>query len=92
LSTVGPVLEAGEVGEAIVAAIESLNDSVTVEDRGSYLRVLCPNRCRVTKEAIERSLGRPFVLPGDLERLMPSFKGFFEVSEREASWSVRRRS
>ena len=89
---VGPVLEAGEIADAVVAAIRSLNEAVIVEDRGSYLRVLCPERCRVTRSAIEAALGRPFRLPGDLEHLMPSFKGSFAVDGEEASWSVRRRA
>ena len=83
---VGPVLEAGEVAEAVVAAFRSLNTGVTVEDRGSYLRVQCPGCCKVTRPAIETFLGRPFQLPGDLECVMLSFKGSFTVTEDEASW------
>jgi toluene monooxygenase system ferredoxin subunit len=84
---VGPVLEAGENANAVVEAIRRLNRSVAVQDRGSYLRVLVPGRCVVTRAAIESILGRPFRLPGDLELLMPSFKGMFRVSEDEAEWS-----
>jgi hypothetical protein len=89
---VGPVLEAGDVAQSIVAAIRTLNEPVIVEDRGSYLRVLCRDQCLVTREAIERVLGRSFRLPGDLESLMPSFKGAFTVTEREAIWTLRRRT
>lgn len=84
---VGPVLEAGEAARAVVAAIRDLNPGVEVRDRGAYLRVQAPRRCVVTREAIERSLGRPFELPGDLECLMPSFKGRFQVSDAQASWT-----
>jgi hypothetical protein len=35
---VGPVLAAGPVADAIVAAIRRENDGVEVTDRGSYLR------------------------------------------------------
>ena len=84
---VGPVLEAGVASQAVIAAIRELNPRAGVLDRGAYLRVQVPSRCVVTREAIERSLGRTFVLPGDLERMMPSFQGRFQVSEVEAVWS-----
>ena len=84
--TVGPVLEASETARAVIDAIQLLNPHVLVVDRGSYWRVLVPGRCVVTRRAIEARLGRPFVLPGDLERVMPSFKGRLVVSEDEASW------
>jgi hypothetical protein len=84
---VGPVLEAGEAARAVISAIQALNPSTEVLDRGAYLRVRVPRRCVVTREAIERSLGRAFLLPGDLECLMPSFQGRFRISEEEAVWS-----
>ena len=90
LRSVGPVLLAGEVSDAIVAAIRAQQDGVEVHDRGSYVRVLVPARCRVTRAAIERELGRAFHLPADLELVMPSFKGVFHVSDEEASWELLR--
>ncbi len=83
---VGPVLQAGAAAEALIAAIRELNHDVTVQDRGSYLRVLVPSRCVVTRVSIERHLGAAFELPGDLEKLMPSFKGRFEVDHDQAQW------
>lgn len=88
---VGPVLDAGELGSAVVAAIRALNPDVLVEDRGSYLRVLVPGRCVVTRAAVEEACGHPLRFPGDLERVMPSFKGRFACSEDEASWSLEQR-
>jgi len=87
LNRVGPVLESGNTASAIVAAIKTLNENVEVQDRGSYLRVLVPRRCVVTRIAIEQALGTPFLLPGDLERVMPSFKGRFAVSDDKAMWT-----
>jgi len=84
---VGPVLQKGPAADAIVAAIRELNGDVTTVDRGGYLRVLVHRRCRVTSAAIARSIGAPFQLPSDLELVMSSFKGAFEVSEEEAVWS-----
>ena len=83
---VGPVLQKGSVTDAVVAAIREQNDAVRVVDRGAYLRVLSYRRCRVTREAIERHVGEPFHLPSDLELIMSSFKGSFDVSEDEATW------
>jgi toluene monooxygenase system protein D len=88
--SVGPVLQAGEVADAIIAVIRMLNPRVDVIDRGAYLRVLVPNECRITRRLLEEHLGRPFRLPGDLESVMSSFKGTFRVSEEEATWAFRR--
>ncbi len=85
---VGPVLQEGPEAAAIVSAIRRQNVDVRVIDRGSYLRVLCPRRCVVTRVGIEAELGRPFRLPRDLELVVSSFKGRFHVSESEASWEL----
>jgi toluene monooxygenase system protein D len=87
---VGPVLEADEVGQAIVAAIREANPEVRVIDRGGYLRVLVPGRCVVARAAVERLLGRAFRLPGDLELVMPSFQGAIEITDDEVAWAWRR--
>jgi toluene monooxygenase system protein D len=83
---VGPVLEAGEVAEAIVAAIREANPGVSVQSRGSYLRVMAAERCVLERRTVERILGRPFRLPGDLEQLMPSFSGRISFSGEEVVW------
>lgn len=88
--TVGPVLEANDIGRAIVAAIRELNANVVVHDRGAYLRVLVPGRCVLRRDALERVLGRSFVLPGELELVMPSFKGMIEVTADDVVWTWRR--
>lgn len=85
-SGVGPVLEASELGRAVMAAIQALNPGATVQDRGAYLRVHAAGRCVVTRTAIEAALGRPVQLPGDLELAMPSFKGRFSVDAEQATW------
>jgi hypothetical protein len=85
-SAVGPVLQAGLVADAIVAAIRRSNSAVETIDRGSYVRVLAPGSCRVTRAAIEEQLRAPFRLPGDLERVMSSFQGHLTIDEEAASW------
>lgn len=79
---VGPVLEANDISLAVISAIELMNERVQVRNVGSYLRVLVPHKCEVTRERIEAVLGFPFDLPSDLERIMPSFKGIFKVHRR----------
>ena len=85
---VGPVLQAGPATDAVIAAVRELNPQVEVLDRGAYLRVLAPGRCLVTRAHIERHRGCAFVLPGDLELVMSSFKGRLTVTEEEACWDV----
>lgn len=83
---VGPVLNAEEPSRAVIAAMRGLNPAMMVQDRGAYWRVLVPFRCVVTREAIEHELGRRFTLPGDLERLMPSFTGRLTITDDRAVW------
>lgn len=83
---VGPVLQSGELSDAIISAIQDLNSGVLVMDRGAYLRVLVPRRCVVTRDAIEKHLGRPLRFPGELETVMSAFKGALQLSEHEAIW------
>jgi hypothetical protein len=83
---VGPVLQSGPVANAIIAAIEDLNQDVMVVDRGAYVRVLVPRCCIVTRSAIEKHLGRPFRFPGELETVMSAFKGSLQLSQDEAAW------
>jgi MmoB/DmpM family protein len=85
---VGPVLQAGPVADAVIAAIRELNAGVEVVDRGSYLRVLSAGRCRVTRAALERHRGAAFRLPVDLELVMSSFKGRLSMTEEEACWDA----
>jgi toluene monooxygenase system protein D len=88
---VGPVLQSGVAADAVIAAIAELNPDVELLDRGAYVRVLVPNRCVVTRAAIELRTQRPFHLPRDLEAIMSSFKGRFRVTADEASWELVQR-
>lgn len=84
---VGPVLSAGELGRAVALAIVELNPGAQVLDRGAYYRVLVDEHCAVTRSAIERISGRSFILPGDLESIMPAFTGHLSLTAYSASWS-----
>src|SRR5437763_1150692 len=85
---VGPVLTPGLLADVVIAAIRSLNAEVTVIDRGAYLRVLVPRRCRLTVAAVEALLAGVFQLPADLEAIMPSFRGRLRLEGGEAVWEA----
>ena len=88
---VGPVLIAGEITDKIVAAIKKLNKGVKIDYQGSYVRILSPSLCKLTKSAVQEQTGLPFVLPDDLELIMPAFKGLFNVSSEEATWTFKKK-
>jgi toluene monooxygenase system protein D len=85
---VGPILQRGTLTEAIVAAIRGLNRGVEVLDRGSYVRVSVPLRCRLTRAAVEERIGERFLLLTQLESVMPAFKGRLTLTEDEAVWEA----
>jgi hypothetical protein len=87
---VGPVLQAGTIANAIIAAIKDLNQDVMVVDRGAYVRVLVPQHCVVTRSAIEKHLGRSFRFPGELETVMSAFKGSLQLNQDDAAWRFER--
>lgn len=89
VARVGPVLTAGEVAAAVIAALRERNPDVVVVDRGAYLRALSPSRCVLERAAVERVLGRPFHLPVDLEHVMPSFVGDLTIGDDHAIWESR---
>jgi toluene monooxygenase system protein D len=85
---VGPVLLAGRVTDAIVAAIRKQNAGARVSLRGSYVRVSVPERCEVDAAVVQQMLGERFHMIQDLERVMPSFRGRLSLSEHAASWEA----
>ena len=87
---VGPVLQSGPVANAIIAAIQELNQDVMLLDRGAYVRVLVPRCCVVTRSAIEKHLGRSFRFPGELETVMAAFKGSLQLNQDDAAWRSAR--
>jgi len=88
-SLVGPVLRSGPVSSALVDALRAQNTAVEVVDRGAYLRVLAPQRLVLERTAAESALGRPFLLPGELELVMISFSGRISVTDERAEWFAR---
>ena len=84
---VGPVLTGHPRAQAVLEAIRRLNPSIEIQNRGSYIRVLAPRRCLVTRSAIEDILRQPFDFRAELEIMMPSFKGRMRLDDDEAVWT-----
>jgi toluene monooxygenase system protein D len=78
---VGPVIQAGEIADAVVAAVREDNGGkeVSVVDRGSYVRIEVDTECIIRRETLEAELGRPFRM-AELEVNMPAFVGQIETA------------
>jgi hypothetical protein len=87
---VGPVLRVGDLAEAVARAIAEDNPGkqINIVDRGDYIRVHTEQRCRLTRQTLERQLGHPYELRL-LEIDMPSFSGRLETRADEYVWYYR---
>ena len=78
---VGPVIQTGDLADAVASAAEIDNPGRRVEarSRGSYVRIeVDGGECVLHRQTIEDELGRPFRMR-DLEVNMPSFVGRIET-------------
>jgi toluene monooxygenase system protein D len=77
--------------DAIVAAIVDDNpgQEITVVDQGAYTRVSGDGELRVTRQSIERHLGRAFEMC-QLEGLMSAFAGRIDMTSQEVRWRLGR--
>jgi toluene monooxygenase system protein D len=84
---VGPILRMSDDMDAIIAAIVDDNPGqhITIVDRGAYTRVSGDGELRVTRESIERHLGRDFEMR-QLEGLMSAFAGRINTTSEEVRW------
>src|SRR5262245_37148059 len=91
VNAVGPVIRAGELADAVAAAIEEDNPGQGVEivDRGDYVRIHAERRCRLTRATLEKHLGRAFPL-SLLEVEMPSWSGRLRTGVDEYVWFYER--
>ena len=87
---VGPVLRMSDDVDAIVAAIVEDNpgQQVSVVDLGAYTRVSGDGELRVTRQSIERHLGRDFEMR-QLEGLMSAFAGRIDMTSDEVRWRLK---
>ena len=77
---VGPVMRAGDIGDAVLEAIREDNEgrAITTEAHASYVRIKVEDECVVRLETVGDMLGRAVTL-GDIESNMPSFAGFIRT-------------
>jgi|TARA_B110000881_G_scaffold218935_1_gene239552 toluene monooxygenase system protein D len=81
---VGPIIQAGEMAEAVLEAarLDNEGSKVNVVDRGSYIRIQLESECILRRKTIEKALGRPFRMT-DLEVIMPGFEGRIDTSTEQ---------
>lgn len=81
-NSVGPVLRAGEVADAVVEALEEDNPGkeFTIEDRVAYIRAETEGECVIRAGTVARLLGRPFRI-AELEVNLSSFSGRIETTD-----------
>ncbi|CAD6533934.1 Alkene monooxygenase system, effector subunit [Paraburkholderia hiiakae] len=84
---VGPVLRMVDDVDAVVRAIVEDNPEREIEliDRGAYIRVQAEGYLRVSRESIERQVGRPYQMR-ELEQMLASFAGRIETTSDEVIW------
>ncbi len=91
---VGPVVRGvdAEIADALITAIEQDNPGAEplVEDRGGYIRISVPGRCRVTRASLEDALGRDFPL-SELEPALSAFAGRVRFTDDEVLWYLEGR-
>jgi len=91
-NSVGPVLRAGEMADAVIQALEEDNPGkeFVVQDHVAYLRIETENECVIRRETLERALGRPFRMP-ELELNLTSFAGRIETTDDHMRFYLEKR-
>ena len=91
---VGPVIRGvdTDLADAVIEAIEADNPGaeVVVEDAGGYIRIGCPQQCRLTRASLEDALGHSFEL-SQLEPSLSAFAGRMKATDDEVLWYLERR-
>lgn len=90
---VGPVLRMSDDLDAIVAAImdDNPDKEITVVDRGAYTRVSGEGNLLLTRQSVERHLGRPFEMR-QLEGIMSAFAGRIDMTSEQVRWQLGERA
>lgn len=80
IRSVGPVMNKGEMGDAVIEAIYEDNSdrNIVVEEHASYFRVKVEGECLIRLKTVSDMLGSDVIL-SDIESSMPSFEGFIRV-------------
>lgn len=90
---VGPVVRGidTELAQAVIEALEVDNpeSEVLVDDRGGYIRISVPQRCRLTQASLQEALGHEFSL-AQLEPSLSAFAGRMQADDDEIVWYLDR--
>jgi toluene monooxygenase system protein D len=91
-NSVGPVLRAGEIADAVIQAMQEDNPGkeFVIQDHIAYVRIETEGECVVRRETIERTLGRPFQMP-ELEINLTSFSGRIETTNDSMRFYLEKR-
>lgn len=86
-STVGPVLRMGEEVDHVLAAIldDNPGKSITVVDRGAYVRIEAQDRLTLTQVTLRRHLGESYEIRS-LGSIMSSFRGRVVTTSDSITW------
>jgi len=81
---VGPVMQSGEIAQAVIEAVREDNapKEVEIHDRGSYIRISVEDECIINRSTIERMMGRPFKMY-EMEAYMSAFNGQIETGTEQ---------
>ncbi len=81
---VGPVVNNGEIGDAVLEAIYEDNQGrkIEVEEHASYIRIKVEKECVLRFDTVSDMLGRD-VTRSDIESNMPSLEGFIRVDSEK---------
>jgi hypothetical protein len=81
---VGPVMRKGEMGDAVIEAIQADNTEreITIEEHASYFRIQVEGECLLVIDTVSEMLGSKVIF-SDIESHMPSFEGFIRVGTEQ---------
>lgn len=90
-NSVGPVLRAGEVADAVVEAIQEDNPDkdFIIEDQLTYVRIETEGECILRQETLSNALGRPITMP-EVEINLTSFAGRIETTDTEMRFFLKK--
>lgn len=86
----GPVFRRSDLTPKLITALrEDTENEVDVIDRGGYIRVEAEERCVITKETLDKQVGKGAVrMPGDIEQNLSSFKGYINPTSEKVEFTV----
>lgn len=86
-NSVGPIMRAGEVADAVVeaAVIDNPDKNIVVDDKIAYKRISADGELKLYRKTIETELGRPFLM-SEMEIDLASFAGRIKMTSEEVTF------